>query len=105
MALIVVLVLLTIAIATMMTFGDGGTTLRFRLRFRRARRRLKPLPAAPGSALTATSPALITALTFGPADAECVLVRQLLTGTLSQRDYQQQMAGLAAADSARGARP
>ncbi len=104
MALIVVLVLLTITIATMMTFGDGGTTLRFRLRFRRARRRLKPLPA-PGSALTVTSPALITALTFGAGDAECVLVRQLLTGTLSQRDYQQQMAGLAAADSARGARP
>ncbi|HUK69421.1 MAG TPA: hypothetical protein VLW50_11835 [Streptosporangiaceae bacterium] len=41
MALIVVLVLLTIAIATMMTFGNAGATLRFQ----RARRRLKPLPA------------------------------------------------------------
>jgi len=47
----------------------------------------------------------MTALTFCAGDAECVLVRQLLAGTLNQRDYQDQMAGLAARDSARGARP
>jgi hypothetical protein len=104
MALIVVLVLLTIAIATMMTFGDAGATLRLRLRFRRARRLVKPLPT-PGRALTAASPAPMTAQTFGAGDAECMLVRQLLAGALSRRDYQEQMAGLAAAESARGARP
>ncbi len=104
MALIVVLVMLTIAIATMMTFGDAGGLSRFRSRLRRERRRSEP-PPVPETASTAPQPVLRQIMSFGPGDAESVLVTLLLTGRLSQRDYHEQMAELAAEESARGARP
>jgi hypothetical protein len=104
MALIVVLVMLTIAIATMMTFGEAGGLSRFRSRLRRKRRRPEP-PPVPERALTAPQPVLRQTMPFGPGDAESVLVALLLTGKLSQRDYHKQMAGLAAEESARRARP
>ena len=108
MALIVVLVMLTIAIATMMTFGDAGGLSRLRSRLqrerRRERRRPEP-PPAPERALTAPQPILRETMSFGPGEAESVLVTLLLTGKLSQRDYHKQMAGLAAEESARRARP
>ncbi len=44
-------------------------------------------------------------MSFGARDAEPVLAALLLAGQLSQRDYQRQMAQLAAEESARGARP
>ncbi len=103
MALIVVLVMLTIAIATMMTFGDAGGLSRLRSRLQRKRRR--PESPAPERALTAPQPILRETMSFGPGEAESVLVTLLLTGKLSQRDYHKQMAGLAAEESARRARP
>ncbi len=105
MALIVVLVLLTIAIAATMTFGDTGAPLRFlsRFRFLPSRRRARA-PGAAGIALTAT-PSPLTGTALGGSRAESVLVALLLDGRLSQRGYQQEMAKLAAEDSARGARP
>lgn len=104
MALIVVLVMLTIAIATMMTFGDAGGLSRLRSRLQRKRRRPES-PPAPERALTAPQPILRETMSFGPGEAESVLVTLLLTGKLSQRDYHKQMAGLAAEESARRARP
>jgi len=107
MALIVVLVMLTIAIATMMTFGDarGLSRLRSRLRRKRSRERRRPEPP-PVPERAVTAPHLLReTMSFGPGDAESVLVTLLLTGKLSQRDYHKQMAGLAAEESARRARP
>lgn len=124
MALIVVLVLLTIAIAAVMTFGDGAASLRFlrrirlrfprriRLRFPRRIRSRFPDPGAPADVpadswteLTSGPSQRAATMSFGAQDDEVMLVALLLAGRLSRRDYQQQMAQLAAEDSARGARP
>ncbi len=119
MALIVVLVLLTIAIAAVWTFGDAGTPRRFlrRIRFRSPRwirlrfprrHRHAVVPTATWTELTSSSSpptAEREATSSSAQDAESVLVAMLLAGRLSRRDYQRQMAQLAAEDSARGARP
>jgi hypothetical protein len=116
MALIVLLVLLTIAIAAIMTFGDGTASMRL---LRRIRMRLPhriPLRFPHRDAPAGVPTASWTELTSGPSqraanepfgaqDDESMLVALLLAGRLSRRDYQQQMAQLAAEDSARGARP
>jgi hypothetical protein len=108
MALIVVLVLLTIAIAAVMTFGDGAAPTRLvrraRSRFPR-RRAAAEIPAASWTELTAGPSQRASTMSFGAQDDESMLVVLLLAGRLSRRDYQQQMAQLAAEDSARGARP
>jgi hypothetical protein len=113
MALTIVLVLLTIAIAAVITFGDRSTLRRFRrprLRLRRRprlrRRHVRTVvPTATWTELTSAPSSLSPGMAFGPQDAESMLVALLLSGRLCRRDYQQQMAQLAAEDSARGARP
>ncbi len=107
MVLIVVLVLLTIAIAAIMTLGDTAAPFRSLVpfRFRRARRHARPRSASPMARQALTPSPLSMTRSLRARDAESVLVTLLLAGTLTQRDYQQQMAQLAAEESARGARP
>jgi hypothetical protein len=105
MALIVVLVLLTIAVAATMTFGEAAAPFRSRFRFLRGRGHARSAVASLPAGLTPTPSRLSPRTSFGAPDTESILVTLLLAGTLSQRDYQRQMAQLAAEESARGARP
>jgi hypothetical protein len=107
MALIIVLVLLTIAIAAVMSFGDAGAALRLgRGTWLRdpARRTPAGVPASWTELANGPEPPA-PAMSFGAQDTESILVALLLAGRLRPRDYQQRMAQLAAEDSARGARP
>jgi hypothetical protein len=97
--LTVALVALTFAMAVNLTLSVGAVPLLRRARRRRARdlgRPARPQPVSGGARRLAR---------LGAADAESVLVALLLAGRLSRSAYRQQMAELAATDSARRARP